>query len=92
MEAPRIYTDITRDVTGVLDDMGKFLGRLVEAPKTDGGHQLRLDSELNLFYSKYYELKRRHKESNLSCAVLALTKSGVDADLRWACMPPGLLS
>jgi hypothetical protein len=76
MEAPRIYADLLTDVTDVLDEMGKFLGRLVEAPATDGGHQLRLDSELNQFYSKYYELKRRHKEGSLSCAVLALTKSG----------------
>ncbi|CAL8468472.1 g8012 [Coccomyxa elongata] len=75
MEAPRKYAELKGDVTSLLEDTGRFLGRLVEAPKTDGGHQLLLDTKLSDFFARYTELKRR-KEGGLSCAVLALTKSG----------------
>ena len=75
MEAPRKYAELKGDVTTLLEDTGRFLGRLVEAPKTDGGHQLLLDTKLSDFFAKYIDLKRR-KEGGLSCAVLALTKSG----------------
>lgn len=76
MEAPRKYAELKGDVTTLLEDTGRFLGRLVEAPKTDGGHQLLLDTKLSDFFAKYTDLKRR-KEGGLSCAVLALTKSGM---------------
>lgn len=76
MEAPRRYAELKKDVTTLLEDTGRFLGRLVEAPKTGGGHQLLLDTKLSDFFAKYTDLKRR-KEGGLSCAVLALTKSGM---------------
>ena len=76
MEAPQKYAQLTRDVSALLEDgIGReLLSKLVEAPKSD--HHLLLDKDISAFFSKYYQLKKRHQEAHLTCAVLALTKSG----------------
>ena len=61
----------------MLDRIGEdLLTKMVEAPKTSENHQFLLDKELNRFYTNFYALKERHQAGQLSCAVLALTKSG----------------
>ena len=76
MEAPQKYAQLTRDVGALLEDgIGRdLLSKLVEAPKSD--HHLLLDKDISAFFSKYYQLRKRHQEAHLTCAVLALTKSG----------------
>lgn len=65
-------------VSDLLDRIGEdLLTKMVEAPKTSENHQFLLDKELNRFYTNFYALKERHQAGQLSCAVLALTKSGV---------------
>ena len=75
MEGPAQYLELSRDVSAKLQDIGRFLGGLVEGG-SDGGHQLLLDQELSAFFTRFYQLKGRHQDRSLSCAVLALTKSG----------------
>ena len=76
MGGPAQYLELSRDVSAKLQDIGRFLGGLVEGG-SDGGHQLLLDQELSAFFTRFYQLKGRHQDRSLSCAVLALTKSGV---------------
>ena len=75
MEGPQRYLELSRDVSATLQDIGRFLGGLVEGG-SDGGHQLLLDQELSSYFQRFYQLKARHQDRALSCAVLALTKSG----------------
>jgi len=78
MEGPQRYLELSRDVSATLHDIGRFLGGLVEGGP-DGGHQLLLDQELTGLFTRFYQLKSRHQDRALSCAVLALTKSGASA-------------
>ena len=78
MEGPQRYLELSRDVSATLHDIGRFLGGLVEGGP-DGGHQLLLDQELTGLFTRFYQLKARHQDRALSCAVLALTKSGAFA-------------
>ena len=78
MEGPQRYLELSRDVSATLHNIGRFLGGLVEGGP-DGGHQLLLDQELTGLFTRFYQLKARHQDRALSCAVLALTKSGASA-------------
>ncbi len=75
MEGPQRYLELSRDVSDILQEIGRFLGGLVEGG-SDGGYQLLLDQELSSYFQRFYQLKARHQDRALSCAVLALTKSG----------------
>lgn len=79
MEGPQRYLELSKDVSANLQDIGRFLGGLVEGG-SDGGHQVLLDQELNGYFQRFYQLKARHQDRALSCAVLALTKSGALSD------------
>ena len=80
MEGPQRYLVLSRDVSDILQEIGRFLGGLVEGG-SDGGYQLLLDQELSSYFQRFYQLKARHQDRALSCAVLALTKSGASTGL-----------
>lgn len=70
-------------VSDLLDRIGKeVLTKMVEAPKTSENHHSLLDKELNRFFTSFVALKERHQAGQLSCAVLALTKSG-ECSVSW---------
>ena len=76
MEGPQRYMDLSKDVTYALDKVGHFLGRLVDGGTFDGGHRPLIDKELGSYFTRFFQLKERNDGNALSCAVLALTKSG----------------
>lgn len=86
------YAALKGDLEGVLVNVGKFLGELVEAPGgEDNDSHLVIDQQIQHFFGGYYKLKKRHEEDALSVAVLALTKSGkstlLNALISSECLP-----
>jgi hypothetical protein len=72
------YAQYREDIDGILCDVGKLLGDLVEAPRAEVNEANALiDGHLQQFFKAYYDLKSRHDDAALSVAVMALTKSGV---------------
>ena len=68
-------------VDTLLSDVGGLLADLLDAPQGEGdgaeSHSRRvLDAEMHAFWKRFYHLKERHANNQLSVAVLALTKSG----------------
>jgi hypothetical protein len=81
------FVHLRDGVNNILKDLGNLLGELIERPATDRGFpevtsadeenaQALIDVQLNIFFSTYRSLKKRHDDECLSLAVLALTKSG----------------
>ncbi len=75
----QVYHSLHAQVSTAIDEVGRFLGRLVEGPASGSGtpaHQLCIDRDIQRFFSSYYALRAKHADEHLNVAVLALTKSG----------------
>ncbi|KAK9845844.1 hypothetical protein WJX81_004061 [Elliptochloris bilobata] len=75
----QLYHVLHSEVTRAIDEVGRFLGRLVEGPAPESGppaHQLCIDRDIQRFFTSYYTLRAKHADEHLNVAVLALTKSG----------------
>ena len=76
MDSAAQLDDLQDELTTLVDQLGAFLGQLV-AGDTGSGASSELDSQLGHNFRQYSALRTRHRDSSLSVAVLALTKSGV---------------
>ena len=79
MSDAQLYHELHCEVSAAIDEVGRFLGRLVEGPVSGGGppaHQLCIDRDIQRFFTAYYALRAKHADEHLNVAVLALTKSG----------------
>lgn len=69
--------DLKQGVEALLQDVGGFLGQLVQGNDAVGGtSSAAIDSEIGNNFRQYSALRARHHDASLSVAVLALTKSG----------------
>ncbi len=92
------YHELRAHVGAAIDDVGRFLGSLVEGPgagHSAPAHQLCIDKDIQKFFTSYYNLRTKHADEHLNVAVLALTKSGARlanacramlSGIRWASM------
>ncbi len=92
------YHELRAQVGAAIDDVGRFLGSLVEGPgagHSAPAHQLCIDKDIQKFFTSYYNLRTKHADEHLNVAVLALTKSGARlanacctmlSGIRWASM------
>ena len=79
MSDAQLYHELHCEVSAAIDEVGRFLGRLVEGPASGSGppaHQLCIDRDIQRFFTAYYALRAKHADEHLNVAVLALTKSG----------------
>ena len=77
MDSAKHFETLKLDVEGLLQGLGRFLGELVEGEATAGpGANGALEARIGESFRQYHQLRSRHREQNLTVAVLALTKSG----------------
>lgn len=73
------YLQLKSEAGGLLADLGSSLITLVEGAPDDGEAHRAIDEQLQSFWGRFYSLKKRWNNEQLSVAVLALTKSGKHA-------------
>lgn len=74
------YLELKSEAGSLITDLGTSLISLVEGPSDTSAECVEahkaIDGQLQSFWGRFYQLKKRHERQQLSVAVLALTKSG----------------
>lgn len=72
------YRQLKAETSELLSSVGNSLIDLCQGPPSEEHAEayVAIDEQIQKFWNAYYGLKKRHELSQLSVAVLALTKSG----------------
>ena len=77
MDSAKHFEELKLEVEDLLQGLGRFLAELADGSSSSGpGANAALDARLGESHRQYCQLRTRHREQNLTVAVLALTKSG----------------
>lgn len=83
MDSAKNFEELKVEVEDLLTGLGKFLAELADGGASAGPvANAALDARLGESHRTYCQLRARHREQNLTVAVLALTKSGLSPPLQ----------